>query len=660
MYLRPGVVRYATLRPDRLPALPGNYPIRNRRQYPYAMPGLLFGIRKTLVDAKREPAASFTATKESTVSVFAAAEVVTTPPVGRRAGKFATAAVLALSLLATVLAIWEAVSPFVPHAFFAVSFDDAGTVRRVYPAELGRGVKIAPGDRVLEHPNGNIERGYRLQVPRLGDAIQVATRNGVVTVRAQQEYVARAPAIGDALRHATGAVVILVAALLFLRRPGIMAFAFWIWAISDLGGPSANYGLTIFPPTIALVVTIVSWAAFTCSGLVLVSFALRFPNGGVPSGLQWLDVTAWAGLTSLFIVELIGLTRFFAGYRALLVPRDSLLAEVAMLGAAAILLWKRNRADKRERSRLAWASAAFVGAAIARAVALAVIAAFYFGILLDPLSVRLPLALSNLCLLMAIYPILHYRLFDIGFVINRATLYSTLTLAAFGTLAAVNWIAQHFVTDRLAFVLQPIAAVAIGLGYFRVRHFAQQIIERLLFRDRFAAEERLEATIRGLGFVERSASVDEVLVVEVRRTLGLASAALFRLTSECFERGLSIGWHDAALTAFPRDDSLARAVQANGPIISLRSVDWHPAALPLPPEEPVIALGILRRGALSAIALYGRHANDTEIEPEELALIGRLGAAAALAYEMAEVATLRQHNQMLQDRLQQLEAREVR
>jgi hypothetical protein len=54
------------------------------------------------------------------------------------------------------------------------------------------------------------------------------------------------------------------------------------------------------------------------------------------------------------------------------------------------------------------------------------------------------------------------------------------------------------------------------------------------------------------------------------------------------------------------------------------------------------SLGILRRGALSAIVCYGRHANDTEIEPGELSLIRRIGAAAALAYETAEVATLRE------------------
>jgi hypothetical protein len=571
--------------------------------------------------------------------------------------KFAIAAVLALSLLGALLAVWEAVSPFLPHPFFGVMYDEKGRVIRVYPGQPGSRAKIIPGDRVLEHADGNIEHGFRIQNVQLGDVIHVATRAGVVTVRAQEAYYPREPAIGDLLRHATGAVVILVAALLFLRRPGIMALAFWIWAISDLGGIEASIALAFLPATVGLVATIVLWCAFKCSGLALLSFALRFPSGRVPAGLRWLDAVAWAALALLFIVEVIGSSRYYAGYGPPLLPGDSLLAEVAMLGAAAILLWKQKRADARERSRIAWASAAFVAAAIARVVALAIVTVAILGGLDHHPSWRLPLVVSNLCLLLAIYPILRHRLFDIGFVVNRATLYSTLTLAAFGTLAAVNWVAQHFVTDRLSFVLQPIAAVAIGFGYFRVRHLAQQIIERLLFRDRFAAEERLDATIRGLGYVERSASVDEVLVVEVRRTLGLSSAALFRLTSERFERGLSLGWDDVALTAFPRDDLLARAVQADGPIVALRTAAWHPAALPLPPEEPVIALGILRRGALSAIVFYGRHANDTEIEPEELALIRRLGAAAALAYETAEVATLRERNEFLEDQFRQLDVR---
>ena len=562
--------------------------------------------------------------------------------------------VVALTVIGVALGILQVIAPFVPHAFYGVSFDREGRVYRVFPAELTPGVTIALGDHVIEHANSHLGYGYRLQNPRLDDVIHVATRHGVVAVRARREYYPLAGAIGEALRHATGAVLIAVAGVLFFRRPGMMAFAVWFWAISELGGFDLDVALRSLPWFVAIVPGMLLFSAFSYSGLALISFSLRFPSGAVPARLRWLDRTTWVALAGAFVVALVQEWRYYAFGTEQIDPTGLFLPELAMLGAIAILLWKHSRANARERSRIAWASVAFVGAAVARAIVIAIFAMINLGVLPNPLVWRLLLALANLFLLLAVYPVLRHRLFDIGFVVNRATLYSTLTLSAFATLAAANWVLQHFFTDRLAFVLQPIAAMAIGIGYFRVRNWAQNIIERLLFRDRFAAEERLEATIRGLGFVERSASVDDVLVTEAVGALRLASAALFRLTPAGFERGPSIGWHAEMLAAFPRDDALARAVQANGPIVSLRGVDWRPAALPPPPEEPVFALGILRRGLLVAIMLYGRHANGTEVEPEEFMLLRRLGAAAALAYETAEVVALRERIQVLEEHPQRL------
>ena len=326
-----------------------------------------------------------------------------------------------------------------------------------------------------------------------------------------------------------------------------------------------------------------------------------------------------------------------------------------LLGAAGILLWRQFRAQPLERSRIAWASMAFVGAAVVQAVAI-VLFSHRIGFFDWPElnGIRLFRAIStiaNLLPLLAVYPILRYRLFDLGFVVNRAALYSTLTLAAFAMLAAVNWLAQHFVTERLAFIMQPVAVMVIGLGYFRVRGWAQSLIERVLFRERFATEEALEPTIRGLPFVERTQSVDAVLVTQVAGMLRLGSAALFHLSEDGFHRGTSVGWDDEMLAHFSRDDLLARSVLADGPIVRLSSLRWQPAGLPAPPNDPVVALGIARRGVLSAIVLYGRHDNGTELEPDELRLMRRVGEAAAVAYETAEVATLRERNRRLEHEL---------
>jgi len=67
-----------------------------------------------------------------------------------------------------------------------------------------------------------------------------------------------------------------------------------------------------------------------------------------------------------------------------------------------------------------------------------------------------------------------------------------------------------------------------------------------------------------------------------------------------------------------------------------------------------VAFGIVRRGELTAIVLYGRHEHGTELEPDELRLIRRLVDASAIAYETAEVTSLRAKNATLERQLLQL------
>jgi hypothetical protein len=265
-------------------------------------------------------------------------------------------------------------------------------------------------------------------------------------------------------------------------------------------------------------------------------------------------------------------------------------------------------------------------------------------------------AFSNLLPLLAIYPILRHRLFDLGFVVSRAAVYSVLSLSAFGILAGVNWFAQHFVTDRLAFVLQPVAAIVIGFGYFRVRAWVQHSIERMLFRERYAAEQRMETIIRRLPFADTSAAVDAVLVSEVPQTLRLASAALFRLTDEEFQRVAATGWDGQSLHRLSRDDLLVRTIPETHAIVRLSTLSSHAQELPAPPNDPVLAVGIFRRGALSGIVLYGRHDNGTEIEPEELRLLGEVGQAAAIAYETVEATAMREHINVLEAELRKLKS----
>ena len=258
------------------------------------------------------------------------------------------------------------------------------------------------------------------------------------------------------------------------------------------------------------------------------------------------------------------------------------------------------------------------------------------------------MVVANLLPLLAIYPIFRYRLFDLGFAVSRAALYSTFTLAVFGALAAVNWFAQHIVTERLAFVLQPVAAIAIGLAYFRVRGWLQSSIERVVFRERFASQRALEARFDELPFVERAQDVDAVLATEVARTLRLASAALLDETDQSFERVAALGWGGSMITQISRNDVLASSLSGDSRIVKHGRYAGNRAACLRLPNSPVLAPGIVRRDVLSAIVLYGRHENGTELEPEEVRLLGRVGDAAAIAYETAEANDMRERMRLLE------------
>ena len=565
-----------------------------------------------------------------------------------------SALAIAVSAFCLALAIWQAISPFTSHVFYGVDFDLNGRrVLYVYSSEIPAGTRVAIGDRVVERANGDALRGFRLEHPLADEQIHVVTTQGTVILTAQPRRYPTSQAISEAIREISGAIVIALAALLLLRRPGSMALAFWLWAISGLWGGDLSYALDRLPLAVGLT-TFIIFGGLSCSGLVLISFALRFPSGVVADRWRWTDRGVWTAFYFCAAALILFNYLYYAG-RTMPTDDDIYVALVALplVAAAIILLWKRAHAAAPDRAKIAWASTAILLAAVARAVA------FGFGIAASHLpgeliANRLATTISNVLPLLAIYPILRYRLFDLGFVVSRATLYSVLTLAAFGTLAAANWIVQHFVTDRLAFVLQPVVSISIGLAYFRVRGWAQHFIERILFREHFAAEKQLESAIRALPFVDRVESINDILVADTSRTLRLASAALFSLTPDRFERVASSGWDAENRSDLVVDDALVRDIASGASFVSMSSDHRQPTGFPSPPREPVVAFGIVRRGELTAVVLYGRHENGTELEPDELRLIRRLVDASAIAYETVEVTSLRAKNATLERQLLQL------
>ncbi len=128
--------------------------------------------------------------------------------------------------------------------------------------------------------------------------------------------------------------------------------------------------------------------------------------------------------------------------------------------------------------------------------------------------------------------------------------------------------------------------------------------------------------------------------------MSLQSAAVFRMQGAAFARTTGIGWEGATLHELARNDSLVQRLIADGPVLRLDKIHWQHAGTPRSPHEPVVAIVLTQAGSVIGVAFYGRHRNETEIDPEELALLRRLCEAAAVAYQTAamraELVELRQ------------------
>lgn len=538
-----------------------------------------------------------------------------------------TIVILVLTACAVPYYLWSAASEFMTHPFYGIFISrQTGDVFIVYRGQSAEAAGIVRGDRVLDIPRGDMLRGLQL-AERHVDPLRVATAHGIVTIHPQPQYVPIGSAIAQFAVQISGLIVIGFAALLYVRRPGIMSLAFWLWAVLQV--TDEINAIERFPPLFGLIVYFAR-SSVPVASIPLIAFALRFPTGKLEARARWADALVWTAFgcgTAFFAADD---ALWLAGYAPNILENVVLfdLAALPLALAGAILLWRFLRSGPTDRAKTAWAIAGFGGSILAQAVSYVVATIGYaipivsrYGYVAG-IESRALLVLANLFPLLAIYPILRYRLFDLGFAINRAALYSTLTLAAVAILTGVNWLAQHLITARLGLVLQPVAAIVLGLAFLRVRQWTQTLLERIFFRERFAAEQQLDATIRALPLADGPSAIDAALTSEAAAVLSLSSAAVFRAHGDVPARTAPVDWDRGALELPAYDERLLHRLRTERPVVRL---------------ESVVAIALAHAGTFVGVAFYGRHRNGTEIDPVELTLLRRLCEAAAVAYQLAEM-----------------------
>ena len=137
------------------------------------------------------------------------------------------------------------------------------------------------------------------------------------------------------------------------------------------------------------------------------------------------------------------------------------------------------------------------------------------------------------------------------------------------------------------------------------------------------------------------------------RTLGLASAALFREGNGLFCRGLSAGWDADHIDALTSNHPLLSARFEKKPY-TLDSIDAaHAQSLELPRdlERPVLVVPVGNARRCYALVLYGGHEVGTDLNAGERRLLGDLARDAEIGYAQVESDTLRQRIAVLENEL---------
>lgn len=313
----------------------------------------------------------------------------------------------------------------------------------------------------------------------------------------------------------------------------------------------------------------------------------------------------------------------------------------------------QSRGDLRVRYH--WISAGFV-AYLAATICFTITA--FAPQLLSPVTfVRQILFATGICIFA--YTIVRHDLYGIGFVVNRAAIYTALTTVIVGFFAGGNWIVGNALkTSGLALPVDVVLAAAAGLSLNLVQRRVTVVVDRVFFRRRYEATRRLRRVARALAQVDDGELVAEALVVEPADALQLQSAAYFaRRLDGAYELVARQNWpNDAPAVVDARDRFVLHLMGAGE---DAQSTDDLPSshAFPQGSARPRTVVPLWSGRELRGFALYGAHRSGATLDPEEAVTLERVAvaanaaidrvAAAELQSALNELATLRAENERL-------------
>ncbi len=321
------------------------------------------------------------------------------------------------------------------------------------------------------------------------------------------------------------------------------------------------------------------WATFALVGFSAIVIAALNVGPFTP----WYDPGVGLLSRGLFIGVLCGVPSFLCGVLAL------------------------YALSQNERQRLAWilASLGFVWG-----VWLGAIAARTF----QPQSYGFWLALQNVAIFIAplglTYAALSRRLFDIGFVINRAAVFAGVSAVIVASFVLLEWALGKWFDDlshATSIALNVALALGLGVSLRFVHHWVDRFVDTVFFKKRHDEEMALRRFSREAAFVTDRRTLLERTYSELLEHTEAATASILLLEAEHF-------------TPWPGQDDRVVSVDLNDPaILAMRTwhdaVDLHGYSTAIDGEY---AFPMLSHGVLIGVVVCGAKRNGEAFAPDEI------------------------------------------
>jgi hypothetical protein len=539
------------------------------------------------------------------------------------------AAVLALAAFVIIPTAVDFVLPWHPWAWYGFTMAAGGVVTSTDSTAERSGLRA--GDRILAPQGLTTIALPDLPLARDGNSVilRVASHGRIHDVRLVSHPHLRTfwdNVTNDVLTMSV-CTFVAIAALLVLLRPRAATWAFLILAVGV--SPASFLPIEYLPAIWANVSGTITGNAGVFGGVAFLIFVMRFPDVRPRAAARWIERALIAASLLIAVLKTTGYTP----------DRVELFAAYTPIAAGvAVMIWRLRHAPEADRAKLRWIFAAFT---------IAWIPTMAIGVFERVAGILPPLPIDNLAFSVQVvaaiavaYTVLKHRLFDIRFIINRAAVFSVVSLILVGTFVLVEWLLTDWLRDASHasnMIAGACLALGLGLSVRMVHGRVDALMDHLFFRQRHENVSAIERFTEDAPYITDAA----ILVERAVATLQRHTDADFVLLREY-------------LGDWENDPAVVRMRATHKP------VDLSTVETTLPGD---IAFPMRTRGQVQGVLILGPRRTGETFAPDEINAIDRLAHSVGGALDAMNIQSdpaLRRIEMRLDQLAQQLTERGLR